>query len=102
MCLTCLLLASDRDTGVRTAHTNSVLSFDPKAVSFALLQTCDMGVVIGHGLEGDPVSLALFLMLHNEACNFTSTSAIWPLPHQPHLCLVCISVVKVLGWARRV
>lgn len=102
MCLTCLLLAGDRDTSVRTAHTNGVLSLDPKAVSLALHQTSDVGVLIGHGLEGDPVSLALFLVLHDEAGDFTSTCAVRPLPCQPHLCLLCISVVQVLGWARRI
>ncbi len=80
MFLTCLLLAGDRDTSVRAAHTNGVLSLDPKAVSLALLQTGDMGMVVADRLEGDPVSLALFLVLHDEAGNFTSAGAVWPLP----------------------
>lgn len=102
MLLTCFLLTCDRDTGVGTAHANGVLSFDPEAVSLALLQTCDMGVIVAYGLEGDPVSLTLFLVLHNEASNFTSAGAVRPLPCQPNLCLICISMVQVLGWARRI
>lgn len=102
MCLTCLLLAGDRDASVRTAHTNGILSLDPKAVSLALLKTGDVGMVVAHGLESDPVSLAFFLVLYNEASDFTSTSAVRPLPCQPHLRFVCISVVQVLGWARRI
>lgn len=101
-CLTCLLLAGDGDTGVRTAHTNGILCLDPKAVSFALLQIGDMGVIIAHSLKGDPISLTLFLILHNEASDFTSTSAVRPLPFQPDFCLLCISVVQVLGWTRRI
>lgn len=99
---TCLFLTRDRDTGVRTAHTNGILCLDPEAVSFALLQTTNVGMVVADCLEGDPVSLAFFLVLHNKAGDFTSTCAVWPLPCQPHFRLVRISVVEVFGWARRV
>lgn len=102
MFLTCLLLAGDRDAGVRTAHANGVLSLDPESVSLALLQTSDVGVVVADCLEGDPVSLAFFLVLHDKASDFTSACAVGPLPCQPHLGLVCISVVQVFGWARRI
>lgn len=102
MYLTCFLLTCDGDTGVRTTHTNGILSFDPEAVSLALHQACDMGVIVAHSLEGDPVSLTLFLVLHNKASNFTSPGAVRPLPCQPNLCLLCIGVVQVLGWPRRI
>lgn len=102
MFLTCFLLAGDRDTGVRTAHTDGILRLNPEAISLALHQSGDVGVVVAHGLEGDPVSLAVFLVLHDEASDFTSTVAVGPLPCQPHLCLVCISMMQVFGWARRI
>lgn len=101
-CLTCLLLARDRDTGVGTAHTNGILGLDPEAVCLALLQVGDVGVVVADRLKGDPVCLAVFLVLHDKAGDFTAACSIGPLPSQPHFCLVCISMVQVLGWARRI
>lgn len=99
---TCLLLAGDRDTGVRTANTNGVLGLDPETVSLALHKTGNVSVVVADRLEGYPVSLALFLVLHDEASDFTSACAVGPFPCQPHLCLFCISVVQVFWWARRI
>lgn len=99
---TCLFLTGDGDTGVRTAHTNGVLSLDSEAVCLALLQSGDVDMVVADSLECDPVGLALFLVLNNKAGDFTSTGAVGPLPCQPHFCLVCISVVEVLGGARRI
>lgn len=98
--LTCLLLASDRDASVRTAYADCVLRLNPEAVSLSLQQTSDMSMVVADCLEGDPVSLAIFLVLHNETGDFTSTGTVRPLPCQPHLCLICVCVVQVLGWAR--
>lgn len=99
-CLTCLLLAGDRDTGVGTAHANGILGLDPEAVSLALLQVGDVSVVVADRLEGDPVRLAVFLVFYDKAGDFAATCSIGPLPRQPHVSLVCISVVQVLGWAR--
>lgn len=101
-CLTCLLLAGDRNTCVGTAYTNGILSLDPEAVSLAFLQVSDVSVDVADCLKSDPVRLAFFLVFYDKASDFTSACAIGPLPLQPHLCLVCICVVQVFGWARRV
>lgn len=100
--LTSLLLARDGNTGVRTAHTNGVLSLDSIAVSLSLHEAADVGVVAADRFICDPVGLAVFLVLQNKASDFTSTCAVRPFPSQPHLGLVCVCVVEVFGWARRI
>ena len=100
MCLTCLLLAHDGNTGIWTADSDCVLRLHPEAVCLALHKPGHMAVVVGNCLERDPVGLTVFLVLHDESCDVTSSCPVRPLPFQPHLRFVSISVVKVLWWPR--
>ena len=100
MCLTCLLLAHDGNTGIWTADSDCVLRLHPEAVCLALHKPGHMAVVVGNCLERDPVGLTVFLVLHDESSDVTSSCPVRPLPFQPHLRFVSISVVKVLWWPR--
>jgi len=96
MCLTCLLLACNGNTGIWTAHSDGVLSLNPETVRLALNKPRHMATVVVNCLEGDPVGLTVFLV----SSDVTSSSPVRPLPFQPHLCFVSVSVVKVLRWPR--
>ena len=95
-------MTGDRNGGVGPANADGVLRFDSEAVCLALFQAGHMAMAVADRLEGHPICLAIFLVLNNEACDFTSSVAFRPLPGQPHLGLLYIGVVNVLRWTRRI
>lgn len=98
--LTEFLLAENRNGGVGSAEANGVLSPHSEAVGLSFFQACDMAFRDTDGLPLVPLFLSLFLILHQEACDCTSSIAIRPVPDQPHFSLVHIFVVQVFGRTR--
>lgn len=101
MYLTQFLLAEDRHSGVRSTEANGVLSPHSEAVGLSFLQVSHMTLWYTDHLPLIPLLLSFFLILHQEACDLTSPIAVRPVPDQPHLSLVHISVVQVFGRTRR-
>lgn len=91
--LTEFLLAGYRDTGVWTAHANSILGLHTEPVCLSLLQSSDMAMRIGDSLEGDPVFSLSLLVLNDESSDLTSSVAVWPIPLEPDFSLVYVNVM---------
>lgn len=98
--LTQFFLAEDRHSGVRSAKADGVLSSDSETVGFSFLQASHMSLRNADGLPLIPLLLSLFLILYQEACDFTASITVRPVPLQPHLCFVHINVVQVFGRTR--
>ena len=98
--LTQFLLAEHRYGGVGSAQADGVLGTHSEAVGLSLLQLGHMSLWDADHLKLIPLSLPFLLVLHQEACDVTSSVAVGPVPLQPHLSLVDVHMVEVLRRAR--
>lgn len=100
MDLTQFLLAEDRHGCIGSAEANGVLSSHSESVGLSFLQASHMTLRDADSFPFVPLPLSLFLILHQETCDLTSSIAVGPVPDQPYLSLVHVVMVQVFRRAR--